>query len=237
MSEIVSRPLPPPPHAAAVRFSRSTLIALFTGGLAGVVVLVVAAVLLREPPGPTGCTAIVCPIPLTNAQRVGVRWDSDLNLSTEYPDHLPLRDSEARRLELGNSTFNVRLDVAPASEANPLQMLQHELDEVRGAIPTLDEDCVEIGGTQWENACPVHRDRLVLGPSVGYVDGIGGMWGGTSDNGDQLEVVVLIAQRDDVTAAIVVTTTVPFGGWGSDWQGYNIVADDISNSIIWPGER
>ncbi len=235
----VALPLPPPPRPVRAKMKPRTLVAVFVGALVGLVIVAIAVQTINPPPPLQGCAGIACPVPPGPPRVIGLPWKSDLGLSTEYPADASDVTREARLLEFhysGGTT--VRLEVAPASEMDPTSLLTHELDLVRQSVPSLDTDCVEIPDSEWSDACPSDaRPHVVLGPAVGYVDGIGGIWGGTSQSGSQVHVVVLVSQHDGVTASLVMSTTTPFGGWGSDWQWVGRVADNVSNSIVWPGDQ
>jgi hypothetical protein len=80
----------------------------------------------------------------------------------------------------------------PAGQATPKQLLERRIDDLRDDVLGLTED--------------TNPDAVLLGPSVGYRRGVGGVFGGNVDTpqgpGDPLTVVVMAATDGKATVVM-----------------------------------
>jgi hypothetical protein len=252
---IASPPLPPPPPLPAPpRLPARTLLVVL--GIAFLAVVLVAGVVVatRGPDDPQGCGASVCRGPgpgpgepsLENAQPVGTRYVSpELHYSLEYEegdgsstDGVWQREASTDRsislsTTIAGRSATLDVEAVPASEANPAALLDRVLDRVAGSIPTLAPDCVTIAGTGYASACAAHPEHTLLGPNIGYVDGIGGAWAGDSD-GTQRSVLIMVASDGRLTIAATFITAVPFKDKDGYWDSLTGSADTVLNTVRWP---
>jgi hypothetical protein len=232
-------PLPPPPRPPAPpRLSAKR--ALLVAGIAFLAVIVVGAILAKTqaPPDPTGCVD-PCggPPPTGRALLVGQEWTSkDLGYRLVYRSNWGVDSQSDHDLRVHTGYKDgpaVQLWVhgVATSEAAPEVALLDAISTWQEDVPALAFDCVVLPSVG--DGCP-HPEHELLGANVGYRNGVGGMWSGTSSSsGTQLSVMGMAATDGQVTIVVTVITDAPFGGWNSKWQGLMGTADSIVNSIEW----
>jgi hypothetical protein len=241
---------------AAPRLSARKLFLVI--GIALLAVIVVSALLAssRTPDDPQGCGSSVCRGPgpgpgepsLQNAQAVGTRYVSqELHYSLEYDegdgsttDGVWQRVSSTDRsiglsYSLSGRSATLDVEAVPVSEADPVALLDRVVGRVSDSIPTLAADCVAIPGTGYADACTAHPEHTLLGPNVGYVDGIGGAWAGDSD-GTQQSVLIMVASDGRLTIAATFITAVEFKDEDKYWDALTGQADAVLNTLRWPTE-
>ncbi len=181
------------------------------------------------PPKPTCRRGFQCPHALAAARPLltGRLWRSrELGYRFEFrPSLWNLRAQTARSAILDfrrGLDLEVRLVGAPASERSPLQMLadlKHDID-TRSDVLGLHTD-------------PSLRHTL-LGPSVGYLDGIGGAYAGTLDTpqgpGGRVFVDLMAATDGRITIGVEAIT--------AEDESYRpdafYEADGLLNTLRWP---
>jgi hypothetical protein len=208
---------PPAPEAAATaaaaaplaplggRLAKRQLILIFAGILAGVLLLSALAVVALAPSGreadcdpdrpcgnpPTGSPAL----------SVGTVYDSpDLGFRFEYDDKVwdeIAEDGRSVTLQLTGSDTALVIGGAPAGEATPESLLQGQLDSLGERVQSLTED-----------SDPTHR---ILGPRVGFRDGIGGAYTGVSDTpqgpSQPISLVLMAARDEDIVTYLTLLTS------------------------------
>ena len=157
--------------------------------------------------------------------------DDSLGFGFEYdPAAWSLSDSGDGFAVLHSSNFDcqVLVDVADA-DTSPQQMMDSELSQI---------DRLLVG-----RVADTDTYDAVLGPSIGYVRGVGSVWSGTlvSSDGTPLEpgsVTVLSSTDGRITAAIVVIVGSPDAQVDGDTQQYDARkdADDILKTFDWGGQ-
>lgn len=154
--------------------------------------------------------------------------DTSLNYSFEYdPDVFTLGDRTAGSAVLTGTFFDTQIWIdAAAADTSPSQMITNELGEV---------DRFLVGRVADQDAYDA-----VLGPSVGYIPGQGGVWSGTlvSRDGTPLAPggVTIVSSTDGrITVAVVVIVATPDAQQGGDTQQHDVrsAADDILKSFNW----
>jgi hypothetical protein len=182
-------------------------------------------------PTPGASLAVPAPTPTDNSP-VAISGqqltDDSLGYGFEYdPDAWSLSDSGAGFAVLGSNYFDcqVWLDVVSA-DTSPQKMMDSELSKV---------DRFLVG-----RVADTDTYDAVLGPSVGYVRGVGSVWSGTlvSNDGSPLApggVTVVASSDGRITAAVVVIVGTPDAQEDGDTQQYNArkAADDILKTFDW----
>jgi len=182
-------------------------------------------------PTPGASLALPAPTPTDNTPAAisGQRLtDDSLGYGFEYDrDAWSLSDSGAGFAVLGSSYFDcqVWVDVVSA-DTSPQKMMDSELSQV---------DRFLVG-----RVADTDTYDAVLGPSIGYVRGIGSVWSGTlvSSDGSPLApggVTVVSSSDGRITAAVVVIVGTPDAQENGDTQQYNArkAADDILKTFDW----
>lgn len=230
---------PAPPVPVAHKRNRRRFFVLFGAALAVLLGLGVLGILLARPGGPQpACTAgEPCPGPRgAPALLTGRLWRSDLGFQMEYyPEIWNVERRDARNLRLlatssagaSAGTIAVWLTVAPASEEKPLDLAQAQLGELRDRVPTVAPD---------EN--PKHA---LLDPTIGSVDGIGGVYAGTVETpqgtGPSLQAFLMASTDDRVTVSVLVATTFP-ESTQPEYSAWPVLrfADVLLNTARWPSQ-
>ena len=173
-------------------------------------------------PGPT-------PTDTTPAAVSGQRLtDDSLGFGFEYdPDAWSLSDSGAGFAVLSSNYFDcqVWVDVVSA-DTSPQKMMDSELNQV---------DRFFVG-----RVADTDTYDALLGPSIGYVRGVGSVWSGTlvSNDGSPLApggITIVSSSDGRITAAVVVIVGTPDAQENGDTQQYQArkAADDILKTFDW----
>ena len=163
---------------------------------------------------------------------LGEEWRSpELGFVIEYPtDNWALGRSEARWVQLVPArqpeAFNylLHIEATPASEASAEQWQQAFLDAERGGIPDLVVDPLPYNAIQ--------------GPSIGYVDAVGGSYAGTLESGTPIGLAILAATDGRITVGLEVVVTNPnVRPDPNDWPTFQYLvrswADSVLKSFRW----
>jgi hypothetical protein len=173
------------------------------------------------PPGSTtGVPGSPGPVPPgTIGIRAGTPWIStQLGYQFEYSDlwALDTSNEDPREADLdyqGTSGDGVLIVAAvPTSEADPQAYADRWLGQLKAFAPDLKADASE------KNA--------ILGPEIGFVDGIGasyaGSWTSPQSATTPVGIGMVVASDGKTTAAVVVIVWNPDKSVGSKWLQYNI---------------
>jgi hypothetical protein len=231
MSAAAALPIPPPPRQA--RIAGSSLIAIAVGVIVGVAVVATVVVLVRDPgePGPTCLYPEPCGPPGGPPGLVSLSsWESPGGFSFRY-------DASSWEIQAAPSGSGAlmklfgRGDAVLRSQGSsgtaPTEALDAHIDALRQFAPDLTEDARNF--------------RRVLGPAVGYRDGVGASYAGTTDSpqgpGETVLVSAMAATRGGVT--VVVSVTLLGDSWQeqteSGWLGEDAfnLADSVINTVEW----
>ena len=195
---------------------------------------IVPATSIPGGPTPGASLALPTPPPTDNSPAVitGEQFTDDATgFSFEYdPDAWSVSDSGAGYAVLSSNYFDcqVWVDVVSADKA-PQEMMDSELSQVDNFLVG------RVADTDTYDA--------VLGPEIGYVRGVGGVWSGTlvSSDGTPLApggVTIVSATDGRITAAFVVIVGTPDAQLDGDTQQYRArkSADDILKTFDWGGQ-
>jgi hypothetical protein len=231
MSAAPALTLPPPPRKA--RIGRSSIIAAAVGVFVGVAVVATVIVLVRDPgtPAPTCRPPESCGPPQGPPGLVSLSvWDSPLGYSFRYDAARwtvePMSDGTGAVLKLFGREDAV-LRVVGSEDATPEEALAALADSIRETAPDLAED--------------VRNFRRVLGPAVGYLDGVGASFAGTTDSPQGPGHPVLVSAMSARAAGVTVTVSVVMIGdrWQEriegGWLGEQVfgLADSVINTVTW----
>jgi hypothetical protein len=160
------------------------------------------------------------------AMATGRTWRStDLGFGLEYePDLWTVanEDGRATLLEGDGSLGGASLWIAamPAAEATAA-------DALAGRVSALGESIVGLA----DDSDPADR---IMGPNIGYVDGVGAVYGGATDTPQgpsrRVRVAILAATDGHLTIA---ASLVLVGGTDDDWTGARQAADSVLNTLAW----
>lgn len=133
--------------------------------------------------------------------RAGEPWrSSELGYEFEYDDDLWVIEREdARGVEFSldaSVDASLRVDAVPASEADAEALADQRLSDIQSSVPDLAED---------------DRGRYaILGPGIGFIDGVGGTFAGsvTSPQGATTPVGVSLIAASDGRTTVVITLIV-----------------------------
>jgi hypothetical protein len=154
--------------------------------------------------------------------------DSSLGYSFEYnSDAFSLGDTSAGSAVLNGQAFDAQVWVdAKTADTSPSAMIQSELADIDNFLIARVAD-------------PDTYDAL-LGPSIGFVPGDGGVWSGTLVGRDGNPVapggVTIVSATDGrITVAVVVIVGTPDARQGNDTQQHDVrtAADDILKTFQW----
>ena len=229
--------LPPPPlPPAATRRSRSTVLVVFAGALAGSVVLAVVLTLLSS-----GNTAVEetcvypdpCGPPSQAVELVSLTsWDSALGFGFRYDAEtwtIGEQDDRSATLRFFDRD-DAALHVEGATGSTPQAVLDAYLADLRTRVPDLAED-----GRAF---------RLVLGPAVGFHDGIGASYSGHVQSAQGPGPIVTLSAMAADVGGITVLVSVEMTGeqWiqmeSGAWPGEGVfqAADSAINTVRWASE-
>lgn len=253
---------------APARAARRLLLLLFAGTLAAVVVLTAAIVIALQPPPPEapcppgrpcapGPPIAASPMPTLGTTHrpgspappptptvplppgasappliAGVLWQSPLGFSFEYDGSSWLvTDWSDSRVVLESVAYDGRaLLVAVAGSTAPSALLAQLLAEIDGLV---------IGRVPDSDG----YDAL-LGPSIGYVRGVGGVYSATllSAGGvpsEPVGITVLAATSDGLTVGMAVLAGSPDDRHGDETVQRVVrrLADQLLKTFDWSGER
>ena len=231
-------PIPAPPRAAAgdagTRLSRRGVLTGFAIVL-GVILLIaaIAAVIADAPEPPPDCEpGIECggpPPPAAESPAavppgtVGIRAgtpvvNSELGYQFEYSDWWAIDSSntDTREVDLvyqGTSGDGLLIVAAvPSSEAGVQAYTADWTNKLKDWAPDLQADESE------QNA--------ILGPSIGFIDGVGLTFAGSRSTSlfstTPVGISLLVASDGSITAAVVLIVWDPDQQVGSKWLQYNI---------------
>ena len=217
------------------RRSRTTILALFGGALVGSIALALILTLLSssEEVAETCVYPEPCGPPRSSAELVSLTaWESPLGYSFRYNAEIwTVAEEDASGVTLrlaGREDATLRI-VGSAGTA-PDTALATYVDGVRGRVPDLAEDRRAF--------------RLVLGPAVGFRDGVGASYAGHVGSpqgpGPIVTMSAMAAQVGDVT--VLVSMEMTGEEWiqieDGAWQGEQAFqqADSIINTVRWSSE-
>lgn len=227
MSAPETPPAHRPAHVDVVKGKQGPrrLLLFFGGALAlllGAALLVIVLVSPGEPEPPCPEDVEVCGVPPTGPPLVkGKIWKSASGVQMEYyPNVWKVVEETADSIRLSQNNADVTLWVkaVPAAEANPGELLDERLDSLGDDFLGLKED--------------PDPSRKLLNPSVGYVDGIGAAYGGTTDTpqGPGSPVLALVMAATDERASVVVSAV----STAIDERHAFGNADTLLNTLRWP---
>lgn len=157
-----------------------------------------------------------------------VYTDASLGYGFEYDaDAFTLADSSAGFAVLNGNIFDAQIWIdAVTAETAPGQMISNELGQVDRFLlaRVADADAYDA----------------VLGPSIGYIRGQGGVWSGTLVGRDGTPIapggVTIVSSTDGrITVAMVVIVGTPDARDGGETQQHSVrsAADDILKTFKW----
>jgi hypothetical protein len=211
------------------------VLAVFAGALAGAIALAVILTLIGSRHAEVENTCRYpdpCGPPTQSAELISLTpWDSPLGFGLRYDRNVWVaggaQDDRTLTLLLQGRQDAV-LRVVGSTGTTPQAALDGFVAELRAHVPDLAEDRRAF--------------RLVLGPEVGYVDGVGASYSGHVQTpqgpGAIVTMSVMAAQQGNVT---VVVGAVMLGehwiqtGDDGSWPGEDVfqAADAVINSVRW----
>jgi kumamolisin len=160
------------------------------------------------------------------ALSTGQAWRStDLGFGFEFEsDSWSVADEDGGGALLGGSGqlrgASLLIAATPAGDATPAEALA-------ARFASLGESIVGLA----ENAEPGDR---IMGANIGYVDGVGAVYGGATDTpqgpGRRARVAVLAATDGHLT---ITASLILVGGTADDWLGARQAADSVLNTTAW----
>lgn len=218
------------------RVNRSTVLAIVLGGLAGVAIVALVLIIIGRPKTQP-CDPRTCPSPpRLQAIALGTPCPSILGVGCEYDADVwtPTSNGSAGQFELKATDMVMDIRVTTSGQS-PQDAVTTAVDLAKQTVPNLAPDCVKIQGIEAGCPEPVHE---LLGPEVGYVQGVGGMWSATAqDTGRPVSILIMASSKGGVTTSVTVVAYFP---WANVWDhdaswGRVMSADTVSNSVTWPG--
>jgi hypothetical protein len=197
----MSAALAPGRGAAVPRLDRTVLLSVVAGGLVALLLLAAIAVKLKQPAAPAGhCVGALCP-PQPGAPGLIDQslWKSTLGFQAEYDSNIwavTSQDGTNLKLVLGSTDTSVWIQGFNASQGSLQQLISKHLDGLADQV---------VGLTQDKSG-----ENKILGPAIGFVDGVGATYQGTSRNGSGpggQEFVYVVAATDGTVSAVISTTT------------------------------
>ena len=133
--------------------------------------------------------------------RAGVPWrSSELGYEFEYNDEIwVIENEDGRGVEFrldASIDASLIVEAVPATEATAEALAEKRLSDIQSSVPDLAEDT---------------RGRYaILGPGIGFLDGIGGSFAGsvTSSQGATTPVGVTLIAATDGRTTVVITLIV-----------------------------
>jgi len=184
-----------------------------------------------RPQGTPGASVAPVQTPTSNSPVVigGTLYtDSSLGYGFEYnPDTFTLASQSDGSAVLNGVVFDTQVwvDAKPA-DTSPSKMIETELGDVDRFL------IARVADTDTYDA--------LLGPSIGYIPGQGGVWSGTLTSKDGAPVapagVAIVSASDGrITVAIVVIVGTPDARQGGDTQEHAVrsAVDDILKTFKW----
>ena len=165
------------------------------------------------PPDPgTGVNPPPAPGPV--GIRAGTPWrSSELGYEFEYSDWWAVDSSDARSADLffqGNGDAELIVAGVPSSESSPQAYADHWLGELQKWAPDIKADS--------------RAKNEILGPGIGFVDGIGRTYAGskTSPQGATSPIGISLVTASDgrTTVAMILVVWDPESAAHGTWQQY-----------------
>jgi hypothetical protein len=208
------------------------VLALFGGALAGSVILALVLTLLSSPSEPqeTCVYPSPCGPPRQRAELIALTsWRSELGFSLRYDGEawtVPQQDGSSVTLALFGRD-DAALHILGSADTTPQAALDAYVDGLASRVPDITED-----GRAF---------RLVLGPHVGFTDGVGASYSGhvgtPQGPGPIVTMSAMAATVDGVT--VVVSMEMTGEHWiqvdHGSWPGENVfaAADSVINTVRW----
>lgn len=177
-------------------------------------------------PAPTATSSV--PVGGTDnapALTTGTTWTStDLGFGLEYDDGWNVVDEDGRGALLGGvdqlQGASLWVAATPAGDATAPQALAARVSALGDSIVGLAEDD--------------RPESRIMGANIGYVDGVGAVYGGATDSpqgpGRRARVAVLSSSDGHLT---ITASLVLVGGNADDWKGVRQAADSVLNTTTW----
>ncbi len=154
-----------------------------------------------QEPAPSDASILRPPADRQVGIRAGVPWRStELGYEFEYDDDVwVIEHEDARGVEFrldASIDASLQVEAVPASEAGAEALADQRLSDIESSVPDLAAD---------------DRGRYaILGPGIGYIDGIGGSFAGsvTSSQGATVPVGVSLIAASDGRTTVVITLIV-----------------------------
>ena len=228
---------PPPLTRATHRLTHSKLLSALLGGLAGVVVIMVAASLIAKTPAPAACVSLVCFVhpPVGGAVENGTLYSN------------PEFKFTARILSLGG--------IAPSTTttSSGFQLTYNIRGQTYGVLSV---EGLEANGETAEQIVDAEVDKVangaklayvVPGAMIGYQPGYGATYDFSPNSGNGTgnvdRVIVLASIRNGVAIVAVASgpkvqfsASFPNGQLSIADSAIAAFADPILNTVLWPGQ-
>ena len=160
------------------------------------------------------------------AMSTGTTWRSpDLAFGVEFdPDGWAVTEENGRGAHLDGvgdlQDASLWIAASPAADATPAQALAARLSALGDSVVGLAED--------------VAPEDRIMGANIGYVDGIGAVYGGVTDTpqgpGRRARVAILSASDGSLT---ITASLILVGGTADDWLAVRQAADSVLNTTTW----
>ena len=232
MTATATAPAPPihyrPTGDARPRMNRWHLVLLFTATLAVIVLIATIVVATASPKYPPRCPpGRLCAGPPPGPGLLeSVEWKSQgLGYSFEYSsEYFEVAHEDASGVELKLTTKRagrVTVTAARAGAITTESLLKKEIDRLDKTMLGLKSDTV--AATQ------------IFGPTLGYIDGVGGSYRGTSTTPQSPSSPVTIAAVAATDKNLVVALTFVLEAEDNPkWiQSYRGLVDDIAKTFRW----
>jgi hypothetical protein len=228
-------PPPPGPPPQPTRRSRTTVLALFAGAIAGSIVLALVLTLLSSSPDPNASCVYPSPCgpPRQRAELVSLTpWESQLGYSLRYDAQFwTVAADEPTGLTLALlGRDDVALHVVGSTGTTPQAALDAYVADLTARVPDLTED-----GRAF---------RLVLGPHVGFHDGVGASYSGHVGTPQGPGPIVTMSAMAASVGGVTVVVSMEMTGdhWiqvdQGHWPGEDAfsAADSVINTVRWGDE-
>lgn len=228
---------PPPLTRATHRLTHSRLLSALLGGLAGVVVIMVAASLIAKTPAPAPCVSLVCFVhpPVGGAVENGTPYSN------------PEFKFTARILSLsgitpGTSTTNSGFQLTYNVNGQSLGVLSVEGMEANGQTA---EQIVEAQINKAANGAQLAY--VIPDSMIGYQPGYGAAYNFSPNSGNgtgNVDRVIILASIRNGIAIVAVASgpkvqfsqSFPNGQLSIADSAVAAFADPVLNSVLWPGQ-